>query len=373
MRIIIDNSNLFAGGGIQVATSFLNDLSTISTDFEFFVVQSYTISKQIDKNKFDKKFHFFDLDEPTSKSILKKSKVLKQIEDRIAPACVFTVFGPSYYKSKCLKVVGFARGHMLYMDSPYFRKQSLVSNLKQHIKNYIHRHYFIKNSNALIFETEDAKFRFSEFSNIKSYHVSNTINSIFQDSSKWCDVELKHDKSFMILYVGANYEHKNLSILPEIANGLLKLGVDNFKFVLTLSKDELKIHPSIAQFFEFVGKVKVEQLPNLYSKCDTVVCPSLLEIFSATYLEAMFMGKPIISSDMTFARGICENAAIYCDPNNPMAYASSIKKLIDTPELGIELVNKGVNIIRKFGTSKQRTQAYLEIIKETILNNENKR
>ena len=29
MKILIDNSNLFAGGGIQVATSFLNDLKEI--------------------------------------------------------------------------------------------------------------------------------------------------------------------------------------------------------------------------------------------------------------------------------------------------------------------------------------------------------
>ena len=45
MKIIVDNSNLFAGGGIQVATSFLNDLNSMKLMHELHFIQSLNTNK----------------------------------------------------------------------------------------------------------------------------------------------------------------------------------------------------------------------------------------------------------------------------------------------------------------------------------------
>ncbi len=42
-----------------------------------------------------------------------------------------------------------------------------------------------------------------------------------------------------------------------------------------------------------------------------VFIPTLLEVFSATYLEAMLMKKPIIASDLEFSRDICGESAYF--------------------------------------------------------------
>jgi hypothetical protein len=45
MNLIIDNSNLFAGGGIQVAISFLKDLKNLNLDHTYHVIQSPNMAK----------------------------------------------------------------------------------------------------------------------------------------------------------------------------------------------------------------------------------------------------------------------------------------------------------------------------------------
>ena len=50
-----------------------------------------------------------------------------------------------------------------------------------------------------------------------------------------------------------------------------------------------------------------------------MILPTLLESFSATYIEAMFHGKTILTSDLDFARDVCGEAAFYFDPLNPQS------------------------------------------------------
>lgn len=99
MKILIDNSNLFAGGGIQVSTSFLKDVNTLSTQHEFFVIQSPNSAKQINRSEFPDNFRFFDIPENVHKNLYKRSNFVKNIEKETDPNIIFTVFGPSYHKS----------------------------------------------------------------------------------------------------------------------------------------------------------------------------------------------------------------------------------------------------------------------------------
>jgi glycosyltransferase involved in cell wall biosynthesis len=93
--------------------------------------------------------------------------------------------------------------------------------------------------------------------------------------------------------------------------------------------------------------------------------PTLLEVFSTTYLEAMFMKVPILSSDMEFARDICGNAAIFCNPTDVEEYAKNILILYNDPTLRKNLIQKGEQNLKRFGNSLQRTKQYIEIIKNT--------
>ena len=60
----------------------------------------------------------------------------------------------------------------------------------------------------------------------------------------------------------------------------------------------------------------MEHVPILYKQVDGMIMPTLLESFSATYIDSMALGVPIFTSDRDFARDVCGDAAWYFDPLN---------------------------------------------------------
>ena len=94
--------------------------------------------------------------------------------------------------------------------------------------------------------------------------------------------------------------------------------------------------------------------------------PTLLECFSASYVEAKKMEKPIITSDMGFAHTICENAAMYADPMDANDIADKIVKLVNSKKLQHKLIENGLNRLKTFGTAERRAKQYLDIC-ETLI------
>ncbi|WP_299006409.1 glycosyltransferase [uncultured Tenacibaculum sp.] len=364
MKALIDNSNLYAGGGIQVATSFLHDLCSIEDDNQYHVVQSVNSAKQINKEEFDDRFYFYDLTKENS-SILKRSNWLKKIENEVKPNVIFTVFGPSYHKSNFPKVVGFALGQVLYPQSPYFKKISLLNLVKLKLVSYLKSFLFQKNSDVLIYETEDANTIYSSINKnkVKGYTVSNTVNSVFLNKESWKEISVEKS-SFNIIYLTANYLHKNIEIIPKVIDELIKADkLKDFKFHLSVNKTEMNFDDKYDPYINYLGKVEIKQIPLLYKKMDLLFMPTLLETFSTTYLEAMYMQIPIVASDMSFARDICSDAAFFAEPLNPKDYARKILALYYDNDLYESLVQKGTENLKRFGTSMDRTKKYLEILK----------
>lgn len=367
MKILIDNSNLFAGGGIQVAVSFLNDLKKIENQYEYHVIQSSSSAKAIDKKHFPSNFIFYDLD---TFSIAEKIKKVKNIEKVVQPNCIFTIFGPSYHKSKCPKIVGFAFGQMIYQDSPFYKKMTFLHRLKYKMIIFLKKKLFVKNSDVLIFETDHARevFNYLTSNKIQSYTVSNTLNSIFERRNDWQDFKIEKT-SLDILCLAANYPHKNLDILPRVIDEMLRLDPSlSFKFYVSLTKEELHFDDKYDDYLHYMGRVELEKLPSLYSQMDILFMPTLLETFSTTYLEAMYMKVPIVASDMEFARDICEDSALYCSPLDATEYAEKKLLLYNSQAIRKDLTEKGSENLKRFGTSMDRTKKYLEIIKQTISN-----
>ena len=69
--------------------------------------------------------------------------------------------------------------------------------------------------------------------------------------------------------------------------------------------------------------------------------PTLLESFSGTYVEAMYHGKPILTSEIDFARDICGDAAIYFDPLDANSLLNTISSLHENQALRNAKVETG--------------------------------
>src|SRR5690606_8102239 len=159
-----------------------------------------------------------------------------------------------------------------------------------------------------------------------------------------------------------NYPHKNIAILPAVIDSLLKNNFKKFKFYISLEKSDLNFEEKYNQYIHYMGKIDLMELPELYKSIDVVFMPTLLEVFSATYLEAMYMERPIVASDMSFARDICQDSAVYFNPVSAESAAKQLLKVYQDESLKAELLERAKVNIRRFGNSMDRTKKYLSII-----------
>jgi len=149
------------------------------------------------------------------------------------------------------------------------------------------------------------------------------------------------------------YPHKNLEAIVRVFDRFREHLRDTVVF-LTIAEDQ---HPyakrllrSIRQkglqnSIRNVGPLQQVELAGYYQHCDALLFPTLLESFSATYLEAMRFDCPILTSDLDFARGVCGDAAIYFDPWNPESIKEAILRLKGDAPLAQELARRGRRLV----------------------------
>lgn len=371
-KVLIDCSGIRVGGGIQVAVSFINDLNRLNTNLFFIVALSPQLNETIKKKEFNRNFEFIFF-QPGYSSLFNRIKALKKIEKQFNPQVVFTLFGPSYYKSKVPKIVGFAIPHYIYLDSPYFQLITFKERLLHFVRRLLKVYLFIKFSNYLVFETENARNVFCKiykFDTVKTLVAPNTINSLFDSPEKWNNRNFHFKQKTKILSLAANYKHKNLHIIPKTIDILeSRYGLKDFCFVLSLKREDLNFDKRYDDYIQYIGKVNLEYLPSLYNQIDIAFIPSLLEVFSASFVEAMKMQVPIVASDLGFARDICNDSANYFQPNNAEDAAAKIFELIKNESPKVQLIKNGLDNLSRFGTSMDRTIKYLNLIEKVINSN----
>ena len=92
--------------------------------------------------------------------------------------------------------------------------------------------------------------------------------------------------------------------------------------------------------------------------------PGKIDYFVADDPEAMKMERPILTSNLSFATTVCDEAALYFDNLNPKDIATKIMKLFHDEQLYKDLVKKGKERLSIFDDSKVQTIKYLQICKK---------
>ncbi len=83
---------------------------------------------------------------------------------------------------------------------------------------------------------------------------------------------------------------------------------------------------------------------------DLVVQPTLHEAFSQVMIEALWMGRPLIITDVSGARDVItdKNNGIIVDQANPAALSGAILRLANDPELRLRLAQRGHESVQRF-------------------------
>lgn len=364
MKILINCSNLKIGGGLQVANSLIFALKEFKEN-TYFVVISKELAENIDVEEFEPNFQFVIYNIKIGINTLSgRCSFLDNIVHNKSIEKVFTLFGPSYWKPKVAHLCGYAKPHYIYEDSPFFKTLSLKQKILLQFKKKIHLRDFNTNNTALVSENPDVSEKLKTLFPKKTvFTVSNTYNQVFDNPEFWDkSIKLPVFNGHYILTVSANYPHKNLKIIFDTIHKLISSGHKNFKFILTLNEDDFQLSNTIKEHIIFLGKISIYQCPYLYQQVHFVLLPTLLECFSATYLEAMKMKKLILTSDLGFARGICCDSAIFFNPLDADDIKSKILISANSPSFCEDLIDKGYARLKLFENSQTRARKYLDIL-----------
>ena len=363
MKLLINTANNLTGGSLQVAISFITECKKITNNV-YIITLGNNISKQINTNEFPDNFHFYNIN---SSPFYKLSSQLKKIESETQPDIVFSVFGPSYWRPKVKHIMGFA--------NPYYgRKSSYIKNLSfkekfiLKTKQLLHKIYVNNDADVIISETNEASNAFRKvFKKVKQFDVvSNNCSNFYWNYKKNNTIAKQNDNQYKLLTLSNYRPNKNLECIPKVIYELKQQNVTNVKFILTIDKKIFE--EKFSQYEEIIniGPQKAEDCPKLYEQCDAMFLPTYLECFSASYPEAMVMEKPILTSDLGFARDICKDAALFFNPDSPKDIASKIIQLFNSQDLYNDLIKKGLKRLMDFPTPEIKTKQILNIIEHNL-------
>lgn len=369
-KIILNTSNLQKGGALQVSLSFIIECCKY-TQIDFHVILGRASKDLIKEQNYSQIpnlfFHLVDFHPGDSiYHFIKFKLILKKIEKKINPDSVISVFGPCYWSPKAKHIIGFANGYYLYEDSPYIKESKNFKGLFYSLKKLIHKLFLENEADFFWTETEDSKKRLSNFLKIdlnKIVVASNTPSSFFYNLKDNNKLAIFGNTKIKLLYVSSYYPHKNFEIIPQVYNNLLKNGYD-VEFQITINQSDYSNNSLLKDCVGItnLGPIHPKDCPQVYSQCDIVFVPTLLEIFTAVYPEAMMSMKPIVTVDLGFAQTICGNAALYYNYSSAEDAANKIIELIENRTLANNLINLGLERLKQFDTPEIRFRKILNKI-----------
>jgi len=372
MKIIVNASTLVIGGGIQIGLSFIQESLRI-TSVDWIYLVSPGIYSNLEPG-LQSNYRVILIENSPAK-LLKgyaSRKKIYSICKKIKPSIVYSIGFPSYIWFNEMEIGRYTNGWEI--NSPPLPWDTIKNPLSKIITKagIKYRLLWARNANFIETQTEAAKkgiIRNTGIEPERVFVIPNSPNQVFVENGLKERLDLLYEKKDDIAFcLSAPYAHKNLELIPEVAYWLCNKFKKRVSFILTLPKDsevwrniEIEAEKlNVNNLVTTVGVLKVNECIEYYRKSKIVFLPTLLEVFSATYLEAMAMKVPIVTTDLEFAHDNCKDAAIYYEPRNSKDAALKIKNLLDDNYLYEEQIKKGVKILNSYPTIEEKFTLLLQ-------------
>ena len=377
--LVLNFSNLHAGGAVQVAVSFLEELAAIKPwEASLIPKPRVIVSRTIVANLRSRGLDIEEVFDACEVCDVRGIDVIGSL--RIFRVChgadiCFTLFGPVYFPTGARgDIVGFAQPWIAFANSEIMQRLPLFKRLAARVRLAVQASRF-RRANRLIVEIESARSGLSGKGIAPTNRIDvvpNCVSSVFRkdltDSiARYSKQGRPNGYDLVLGYLGRGYPHKNLSVLPHVLSRLRDVFGIRCALLVTLTSSELvrnRMHEVEGIFA--VGEIAVPECPGFFAHIDGLIFPSLLECYSATPLEAMAMRKPVFASDRPFLRDTCCEHAFYFNPLDPMDIASVIADWYENDRGNKIRIDAAYQYVLGLPGPTDRAMAYCQIIREYL-------
>ena len=342
MKIFVDCMPLSAGGGVQVAIAFLENLRRGGAPFLAALPESLLTALPAALGEARDAGQIRTFPKRSAIDIVLAGGRLRSLERAFKPDVTFTVFGPAYFRARSPHLVGFALPNLIYP-----REGTFAGGRATRLTDALRRRLF-QRADHLVVETEAAKRRLADLLGRRTEDVTVIGNSV-NPFLRLCAARPIPSQSALILVPSAYYPHKNLEFVPEVARSMKEGGRGDAVFQLTLDPASPAWRALVARASELgvgemvttLGIIRLDALAEAYQQARLVFLPTLREVSTAVFPEAFQFRRPLVTSDLDFARELCGAAAEYIPPHDARRTAAALVTLLTDQRRAEELMKAG--------------------------------
>ena len=374
MKILINtiSTKKHSGGAFQISQNFMLK-SLEHSDVEWYHITSQDVDDAIgEKFAHLKGTHYFVFPtQPDFRGSYKQvKKQVAELEAKIQPDVVYSITAPSYFTFKTREVMRFTNPWVTHPNKYSWSTMSFLPKLKQWLY-CLNQKRLMKAAYAFVTQTETTKkgiMRITGKPTEKVCVVNNVLPGVFKTMDNTPIVE---DDWINVACVGAPVPHKNMDIIPDVIDELSKIGIKNVRFHTTIPVDNPMMAKVVDRCAELGykdrlinhGRVSQKELGEMYRRCQLCFLPTLLEVFSASTVEAMYFNLPIIATDFPFNTEVLADACLYYEPKNAKDAAKQLAKMIADKELQATMRERMARQLAIYGDY----DAHFNAIKEYLI------
>jgi glycosyltransferase involved in cell wall biosynthesis len=381
LRIALNASTLVMGGALQVCLNIIREALCDPTLSWVFFVTPRVMSEIVSAGLTIPSEALHVVAESPSRSRQARAQVKALVQDTMVDA-VFTVFGPAYVEFGVPHLIGVADPWVTHSNWKAWIGLRRFGEMVRKPLIALYKGSWYRRANAWVVEAEVAKRGLVERWQLPGEKIAIVPNNCGPSYFEYAFRDVTQaigrgvGDSIQVSTLSAYYAHKNLELIPKVARWLAGEGsLDRFTFNLTLPEQSegwkrisqlattYGVHGAIRNW----GSVPVISGPLFYDNADIMFLPTLLETFSANYPEAMAARRPIVTSDLEFARSLCGNAAEYFDPLDPEDAGKALLRVADDLLRRQKLISEGDKILRRLPLPGEKYGMYKQSILKMLL------
>lgn len=377
MRILVNtiSTKKHAGGAYQIAYNFL-----VKTLEHQEVDWIYVVSSDLDEilpvpMKEGKNYHVFPTQPDYQRTYKMVKNELKELERKEQPDVVYSITAPSYFTFDTVEVMRFTNPWVTHPNKYSLSTISLPNRLKTRLYCWNQRR-MMRKASYFVTQTETTKKGIMRITGVPSDNVkvvNNVLPQIFKSHQR---TPMQQDGDWIdVACVGAPVPHKNFDILPAVVKELKALGVENVRFHVTIPSDNplLSLYKrdldtlGLSDRIITHGRCSQMELADMYRRCQLCLLPTLLEVFSASTLEAMYFRLPVVATDFDFNSEVMGDSCLYYEPMNAKDAAMQIKKYVESENLRNDMKQKMDERLNLYGDYDKHFNDILAFLKEVAL------